>query len=144
MPPKFAPKKSLSSLTSPQGKPTGLSKPSGVKTIPSKPGVVSKASSPLSKGISHPSRPTPPKANLAPLKTGVERPVLRAFECLVNVELAQKAFAGVGIYVGPDAAKQRALVEQITQDLIQLQLSYKTYWKEVAIESKDKADFKGN
>lgn len=74
---------------------------------------------------------------VAPLKTSLPRPVLRAFECLVNVEHAQKSIQGVGIFVGPDAEKQRALVEQITQDLIQLNLSYKTYWKQVAISTGD-------
>ena len=108
-----------------KGLPTAIAKPPTVK-----PSI-------LAKKIETPTRPLP-------LKTGVERPVLRAFECLVNVELAQHAMRGVGIFVGPDAEKQRTLQEQITQDLIQLQLSYKTYWKQVDIESKSKADFKGN
>ena len=87
-----------------------------------------------------------PRAALTPqprslLKTGVERPVLRAFECLVNVELAQQAMKGVGIFVGPDSKKQHDLHEQITQDLIQLLNSYRLYWKTVDIDSKSKADF---
>ena len=111
-----------------KGLPTTIAKPA--KASPVKPSI-------LAKKVETPIRPLP-------LKTGVERPVLRAFECLVNVELAQHAMRGVGIFVGPDAEKQRTLQEQITQDLIQLQLSYKTYWKQVDIESKSKADFKGN
>jgi hypothetical protein len=99
-------------------------------------------SAPLSKPAKASPRPPiqTPKMVMAPLKTGVERPVMRAFECLVNVEIAQKVIAGVGIFVGPDSAKQRALQGQITQDLIQLHLSYRTYWKSVGIESVPKSD----
>ena len=84
-----------------------------------------------------PKSPVSTRPAVAPLKTTLPRPVLRAFECLVNVEHAKKSIEGVGIFVGPDAEKQRALVEQITQDLIQLHLSYKTYWKQVAISTGD-------
>lgn len=104
---------------------------------PSKPLIPAKKA-PIPAAKTTPTKPpVSTRPTVAPLKTTLPRPVLRAFECLVNVEHAQKSLQGVGIFVGPDAEKQRALVEQITNDLIQLHLSYKTYWKQVAISTGD-------
>ena len=130
---KFAPKKSLSSQLSKS--PTVTTQPLKVAAKPSSP--AKSLTVPL-KGIPQASKAPTSKLTVAPLKTTLERPVLRAFECLVHVEHALKSLQGVGAFVGEDAEKQRALTEQINQDLIQLHLSYKTYWKQVAISTGEK------
>lgn len=137
---KFAAKKSLSSQLSKSSAKTSPAptKAEPPKPSPAKPSIASKGVPLKSKGISPPTKPSMPKPSVGPLRTTLQRPCLRAFECLVNIEQAMKSIQGAGVFVGDDAEKQRALHEQITQDLIQLHLSYKTYWKQVAISTGEK------
>lgn len=129
---KFAPKKTLTVASKPSVKATPT------KPISTKPVIASKEPQKVSKASTPIQRPVTPRATVGPLKTTLDRPCLRAFECLVNVEHAMKSLQGIGIFVGEDAEKQRTLHEQLTQDLIQLHLSYKTYWRQVMISTGEK------
>lgn len=91
------------------------------------------AKKPVQKPVSSPAK-KPTVERTAPLKTTLERPVLRAFECLVHLEVAKAALDKVGIFLGEDAERQQALKAQILEDLNQLHLTYKQYWKRVPVE----------
>lgn len=85
------------------------------------------------------SAPRPiPSPQRAVLKTGIPRPTLRVFECLVHLEQAKEHLDKVGISVGEDPEETRNIRDALKEDLNRLLRIYQTYWKQIDIEGSEK------
>lgn len=92
---------------------------------------------PVKKVAVTPPRPTP-SPQRAVLKTGIPRPTLRVFECLVHLEQAKAHLDKVGISVGDDPEETLRIREALQEDLNRLLRIYQMYWKQIDVQGTDK------